>query len=118
MVFLVATLCIGSCCFIAFFIENYIYINFLKKDNERLTKQNIYLKSSIANRDALVQSMSRKIHSLELEGYFTTKEPLPPDTMKALKKAVFYSHPDKGGNAEDFILCNKVYNELKRKGYS
>lgn len=42
---------------------------------------------------------------------------LPPNTMKALQKAVFYSHPDKGGKAEDFMLCNQVYQEMKKRGY-
>lgn len=117
MAWLVATLCIGFCGFITFFIESSIKINSLKEENERLIEKCVMRENIIDTRDALIRSMSSRIRSLELEKQFTTKEPLPPDTMKALKKAVFYSHPDKCGNAEDFILCNKVYNELKRKGY-
>ena len=118
MALLVATLCIGFCGFITFIIESSIKINSLKEENERLLMKCVSQESIIDTRDALIRSMSSRIRSLELEQQFTKKESLPPDTMKALKKAVFYSHPDKGGNAEDFILCNKVYNELKRKGYN
>lgn len=117
MALLVATLCIGFCGFITFYIESNIKIESLKEENEILLTKCVCRESEIDTRDALIKSMSSRIRSLELEKQFTTKEPLPPDTMKALKKAVFYSHPDKGGNAEDFILCNKVYNEMKRKGY-
>ena len=74
--------------------------------------------------DVLIETMKRKIQILESRQPYTVNSPiknidssLPPDLMKAIKKAVFYSHPDKGGKAEDFILCNQVYNEMKRKGY-
>lgn len=56
-----------------------------------------------------------KAQAAETQVYSNIK--LPPNTMKALQKAVFYSHPDKGGKAEDFMLCNQVYQEMKKRGY-
>lgn len=116
MALLVATLCIGFCGFITFFIGNSMEIESLKEENERLAKQNVYLKGTITTRDALIQSMSNRIRSLELEKQIDTYN-FSDDVVKAVKKAVFYSHPDKGGTEDDFIFCNKVYNELRRKGY-
>ena len=116
MAILVATLCIGFCGFITFLIENSININSLKEKNERLTKQCTQLQERIESRDAVIQSMSSKILSLEFEKQLDTHK-FSDEVVKAVRKAVFYSHPDKGGTADDFIFCNKVYNDLRRKGY-
>ena len=116
MALLVATLCIGFCGFITFFIENSIKIESLKEENERLAKKCVSLQSNIETRDALIQSMSSKILSLEFTKQIDTQK-FSDDVVTAVRKAVFYSHPDKGGTADDFIFCNKVYNDLRRKGY-
>ena len=116
MALLVATLCIGFCGFITFFIENNININSLKEENERLVKKCAQLQDRIESRDAVIQSMSSRILSLEFEKQIDTHK-FSDDVVTAVRKAVFYSHPDKGGTADDFIFCNKVYNELRRKGY-
>ena len=38
-----------------------------------------------------------------------------PDIIKAVKYAMKQAHPDNGGNAEDFMLFRKYYEELTRK---
>lgn len=40
---------------------------------------------------------------------------LKQDIIKAVKYAMKQSHPDNGGNAEDFIRFQKCYEELTRK---
>lgn len=116
MALLVATLCIGFCGFITFYIESNIKIESLKEENEILLTKCVCRENEIDTRDALIQSMSNRIRSLELERQIDTHK-FSDDVVYAVKKAVFYSHPDKGGTEDDFIFCNKVYNELRRKGY-
>lgn len=116
MALLVATLCIGFCGFITFYIESNRKIESLKEENETLLTKCVYREIEIDTKDALIKSMSRRIRSLELERQNSTQK-FSDDVVKAVRKAVFYSHPDKGGKAEDFIFCNKVYNDLRRKGY-
>lgn len=116
MALLVATLCIGFCGFITFYIESNIKIKSLKEENEILLTKCVCRESEIDTRDALIRSMSSRIRSLEFEKQNNTQK-FSDDVVYAVKKAVFYSHPDKGGKAEDFIFCNRVYNELRRKGY-
>lgn len=38
-----------------------------------------------------------------------------PNTIQAVKYAMKHTHPDNGGNAEDFIKFQKVYEELTNK---
>ena len=40
---------------------------------------------------------------------------VPPNTIQAVKYAMKHTHPDNGGNAEDFIKFQKVYEELTNK---
>lgn len=42
-------------------------------------------------------------------------EDISADTIQAVKYAMKKSHPDNGGNAEDFIRFQKVYEELTKK---
>lgn len=35
--------------------------------------------------------------------------------LKAVKKAMIFSHPDKGGNPNDFIAYNELYKDLRRE---
>lgn len=50
-------------------------------------------------------------------GFYDTYSvpPIPQNTIEAVKYAMKKSHPDNGGNAEDFIRFQKVYEELTRK---
>lgn len=52
---------------------------------------------------------------LQKESLKKTEIIINKDILKAIKKAVIYSHPDKGNcdNNEDFIKFKKLYDELK-----
>ena len=39
-----------------------------------------------------------------------------PNTIQAVKYAMKHTHPDNGGNAEDFIRFQKCYEELTMNG--
>ncbi len=40
---------------------------------------------------------------------------IPKGTIKYIRLAMKYTHPDVGGSNEEFIKCNNIYNELKEK---
>lgn len=40
---------------------------------------------------------------------------IPKGTIKYIRLAMKYTHPDVGGSDEDFIKCNNIYKELKEK---
>lgn len=40
---------------------------------------------------------------------------VPKGTIKYIRLAMKYTHPDVGGSNEEFIKCNNIYNELKEK---
>lgn len=39
---------------------------------------------------------------------------VPEGTVEAVKYAMKHAHPDNGGNTEDFIRFQKIYEELTR----
>lgn len=39
---------------------------------------------------------------------------IPKDTLKFIKIALKSTHPDNGGNSEDFIRCNEIYKILSK----
>lgn len=47
--------------------------------------------------------------------YGNSMQKIPQGTIEAVKYAMKKSHPDNGGNAEDFMRFQKVYEELTRK---
>lgn len=47
---------------------------------------------------------------------FNTKNSVSKDTVDAVRYAMKHSHPDNGGNADDFIRFQKCYEELTRNG--
>ena len=63
-----------------------------------------------------VVSLRRRVTSLRRE--LNEKTIFTPATNQkellfAVKKAMMASHPDRGGNKEDFIRINNLYNQLK-----
>lgn len=40
---------------------------------------------------------------------------VPKGTIKYIRLAMKYTHPDSGGSNEDFIKCNNIYKELKER---
>lgn len=45
----------------------------------------------------------------------TNYNEIPEAAVKYLRIALKTLHPDRGGNAQDFIECNKIYTILKEK---
>lgn len=85
--------------------ESYKEIESLKGRNVELLMENIQLKSVIgAYRNAY-----------GFRGTYSAP-PIPQGTIEAVKYAMKKSHPDNGGNAEDFVRFQKVYKELTRNG--
>lgn len=39
---------------------------------------------------------------------------IPKGTLKFMKIALKFTHPDNGGNSEDFIRCNEIYKILSK----
>lgn len=78
----------------------------LKSRNAELLMENMQLKSLIG---AYRNAFDNGFHST----YSVLK--IPKGTIEAVKYAVKKSHPDNGGNAEDFMRFQKVYEELTRK---
>lgn len=77
----------------------------LRKQNSDLLMENLYLKSLV---DTYQEVYGNKSHS-------ENSHSIPQGTIEAVKYAMKKSHPDSGGNAEDFIKFRKVYEELTRK---
>lgn len=73
----------------------------LKDINQALSAENFRLK--------------QRIEFYERTERFETKTSITKGTIEAVKYAVKKSHPDNGGNAEDFMRFQKVYEELTRK---
>ena len=80
----------------------------LRDRNAELLMENMQLKSIIgAYRNACLNPLQN------LYGNSTQK--IHQGTIEAVKYAMKKSHPDNGGNAEDFMRFQKVYEELMRK---
>lgn len=80
----------------------------LRDKNAELLMENMQLKSLIgAYRNANLGGLQN------LCGY--SAQNIPKGAIEAVKYAMKKSHPDNGGNAEDFMRFQKVYEELTRK---
>lgn len=44
----------------------------------------------------------------------TGNNTIPKGTLKFMKIALKSTHPDNGGNSEDFIRCNEIYKTLSK----
>ena len=78
------------------------YINMINKvreanhENERLQRELDFSRSE------------QKIHIINSPN-------VHPDTLDAIRYAVIKSHPDNGGNKEDFIRFNECYKAMKNQ---
>lgn len=75
-----------------------------KEHCERADRENTLLRRQIAE---LQRSRHTQQSTPSLEGKEKTI------MVKALKKAMFDAHPDRGGKSEEFIEINKLYKKLK-----
>lgn len=88
------------------FLLGYIDKNETLKLENRALKKQIYdlefLNSKLAFQNIMPQT--------NLKGNNT----IPKGTLKFMKIALKSTHPDNGGNSEDFIHCNEIYKILSK----
>lgn len=67
----------------------------------------------IKHNNEVIEGMARNASQYSQLAYM--KQDISKDEIEAVKYAMKKSHPDNGGNAEDFIRFQKVYEELAKK---
>lgn len=81
-------------------------------ENETLKIENRTLKSHIYALEVLNSKLrfQNTMPQTNLKGNNT----IPKGTLKFIKIALKSTHPDNGGNPEDFIRCNEIYKILSK----
>lgn len=81
-------------------------------ENETLKIENRTLKSHIYALEVLNSKLrfQTTMPQTNLKGNNT----IPKGTLKFIKIALKSTHPDNGGNSEDFIRCNEIYKILSK----
>lgn len=92
--------------FLMGFIDKNMY---LIDKNESLKIENRTLKQQICILEYYLNSKSASPQT-NLNGNNT----IPKGTLKFMKIALKSTHPDNGGNSEDFIRCNEIYKILSK----
>lgn len=80
------------------------------RENETLKIENRTLKSHIYALEVLNSRL--KFQNTMPQTDLKKGKVLPKDTLKFMKIALKSTHPDNGGNSEDFIRCNEIYKIL------
>lgn len=88
------------------FLLSFIDKNEMLKIENRTLKKQIYALERLNSKLAF-QNISSQIN---LKG----NNIIPKDTLKFIKIALKSTHPDNGGNSEDFIRCNEIYKILSK----
>lgn len=88
------------------FLLGYIDKNETLKLENRALKKQIYDLEFLNSKLALQNIMQQT----NLKGNNT----IPKGTLKFMKIALKSTHPDNGGNSEDFIRCNEIYKILSK----
>lgn len=92
------------------FLMNFIDKNmYLINKNESLKIENRTLRQRICILEYYLNSKSASPQT-NLNGNNT----IPKGTLKFMKIALKSTHPDNGGNSEDFIRCNEIYKILSK----
>jgi regulator of replication initiation timing len=79
-------------------------------ENETLRIENRTLKSHIYALEVLNSKL--RFQNTMPQTDLKKGKVLPKDTLKFMKIALKSTHPDNGGNSEDFIRCNEIYKIL------
>ena len=82
----------------------------LRKKNQELYKE-LYLTRDEKNRYQRMYYYEATRLSKTYSSPASSKE-IPKGTIQAVKEAMKRSHPDNGGNAEDFQMYRRAYNVL------
>ena len=122
------TFCLAiSFCSIMKWIETNYEKNKYKEEYENLYIENDRYRDIIAKYARNEAVLIGRIKDLRKKcGQLNTKEDtnnfikngtncVPKGTIKYIRLAMKYTHPDVGGSDEDFIKCNNIYKELKEK---
>ena len=122
------TFCLAiSFCSIMKWIETNYEKNKYKEEYENLCIENDRYRDIIAKYARNEAVLIDRIKDLRKKcGQLNTKEDInnfiknrtnyiPKGTIKYIRLAMKYTHPDVGGSDEDFIKCNNIYKELKEK---
>ena len=122
------TFCLAiSFCSIMKWIETNYEKNKYKEEYENLCIENDRYRDIIAKYARNEAVLIDRIKDLRKKcGQLNTKEDtnnfikngtnyVPKGTIKYIRLAMKYTHPDVGGSDEDFIKCNNIYKELKEK---
>ena len=122
------TFCLAiSFCSIMKWIETNYEKNKYKEEYENLYIENDRYRDIIAKYARNEAVLIDRIKDLRKKcGQLNTKEDtnnfikngtncVPKGTIKYIRLAMKYTHPDVGGSDEDFIKCNNIYKELKEK---
>ena len=96
-----------------------LFILFNRK-REQVKQLKEEIKRIERSRDRWEDYYRQRIQRLESENgrlwkFRISNSSVSDDTVQAVKYAMKKSHPDNGGNAEDFMRFQKVYEELTRK---
>lgn len=86
-------------------------IGFLLK-NEMLKIENRALKKQIYALERLNSKLA--FQNIAPQTNLKGNNIIPKDTLKFIKIALKSTHPDNGGNSEDFIRCNEIYKILSK----
>lgn len=78
----------------------------LKRENERIRNELRCVRGRNSQLRKVIEQCERPKFS---------SAPIPKGTKEAVKYAMKHAHPDNGGNAQDFMRFQKVYEELTRK---
>lgn len=104
-ILLLFILLVNTGCLMASVDKNMGLIN----KNETLKLENRALKQQICILEYYLNSKSASPQT-NLKGNNT----IPKGTLKFMKIALKSTHPDNGGNSEDFIRCNEIYKILSK----
>lgn len=98
--------------------------NQYKKEYEKIYRENIKIENELEEHKLnelilmdKIRKLQRKCGQLNFEKdvYGGNGNYIPKGTIKYVRLAMKYTHPDAGGSNEDFIKCNNIYKELKEK---
>lgn len=100
-------------CVIGFMIPLIILV----KANEYLRQRNRELYSELSSAREETHHYKRLYYTQGARTYSSPASPreIPKGTIQAVKEAMKRSHPDNGGNAEEFQMYRRAYNVLTGK---
>lgn len=87
----------------------------LLRKNQELKEDNSRLKQKLKRKDDAYWDLYRKniVLSMKMFENKTSQITISKDTIEAVRYAMVHSHPDNGGNTEQFIKFKECYEKLK-----